>query len=100
MAMAGLVGTGKPLLVHAIGGLMILVLAVILSVFKPWGLTAYGRRRLQSANFPVAVDPRKQTGSPKGSVNGNWVRIAVLVGIGAVFGFAVLHHLRSGVPAH
>ena len=44
-------GSGKPLLIHATGGLVILGLALILSVFKPWGLTAYGRSKLRSVSF-------------------------------------------------
>lgn len=34
------------LLVHAVGGVLILLAVVALSVFKPWGRTAYGRRKL------------------------------------------------------
>jgi len=33
-----------PELIHAAGGLLVLFAAMILSVFKPWGMTAYGRR--------------------------------------------------------
>jgi hypothetical protein len=41
---------GRPrmeLVVHAAGGLLVLIVITILSVFKPWGLTRYGRRKLQ-----------------------------------------------------
>jgi hypothetical protein len=33
------------LLVHAAGGLMILLIATTLSIFKPWGKTPYGKRK-------------------------------------------------------
>jgi hypothetical protein len=33
------------LVVHAAGGLVILLVATTLSIFKPWGKTAYGRRK-------------------------------------------------------
>lgn len=33
------------LIVHAAGGLAILLVATILSIYKPWGKTRYGRRR-------------------------------------------------------
>jgi len=33
------------LVVHATGGLLVLLAATALSVFKPWGRTPYGRRR-------------------------------------------------------
>jgi hypothetical protein len=35
------------LVVHAAGGLLVLLMITILSVFKPWGLTRYGQRKLQ-----------------------------------------------------
>jgi formate hydrogenlyase subunit 3/multisubunit Na+/H+ antiporter MnhD subunit len=41
---------GRPrmeLVVHAAGGLLVLLVITILSVFKPWGLTRYGRRKLR-----------------------------------------------------
>jgi hypothetical protein len=34
------------LVVHAAGGLLVLIAATALSVFKPWGRTAYGQRKL------------------------------------------------------
>lgn len=38
---------GTQLVVHAAGGLLVLLVITTLSVFKPWGLTRYGRRKLQ-----------------------------------------------------
>ncbi len=35
------------LVVHAGGGLLVLLVITTLSVFKPWGLTRYGQRKLQ-----------------------------------------------------
>jgi hypothetical protein len=35
------------LVVHAGGGLLVLLAATTLSVFKPWGRTSYGRRKQQ-----------------------------------------------------
>ena len=37
-------GAASPVL-HAAGGLVLLLVAVVLSVYKPWGKTPYGRRR-------------------------------------------------------
>lgn len=37
------------LVVHAAGGLVILIVATTLSVFKPWGKTGYGRRKAVTA---------------------------------------------------
>ncbi len=36
-------GAASPV-VHAVGGLVVLLVAVVLSVYKPWGRTPYGRR--------------------------------------------------------
>jgi hypothetical protein len=33
------------LAVHAGGGLVVLLIATVLSIYKPWGRTAYGRRK-------------------------------------------------------
>ena len=35
---------GIQLAVHAAGGLLVLLVPVILSIYKPWGLTRYGRK--------------------------------------------------------
>lgn len=37
---------------HAAGGLLVLLTALILSVYKPRGVTAYGRRRLSENQSP------------------------------------------------
>jgi hypothetical protein len=34
------------LVVHAAGGVLVLLAATVLSVFKPWGMTSYGRRKV------------------------------------------------------
>ena len=41
---AGLQAAGMPLAIHAAGGLLVLLLITTLSVYKPRGLTLYGRR--------------------------------------------------------
>jgi hypothetical protein len=35
------------LVVHAAGGLLVLLATTTLSVYRPWGMTAYGRRKLR-----------------------------------------------------
>jgi hypothetical protein len=39
-----------PLVVHAGGGLVLLLMATALSIYKPWGRTRYGRRSLRGSN--------------------------------------------------
>ena len=46
------------LVVHAAGGLLVLLAATVLAVYKPWGMTPYGvrkqqgRRKVSPANLP------------------------------------------------
>lgn len=42
---------GGPLAVHSVGGLLVLLVITTVSVYKPWGLTLYGRRRLREQGF-------------------------------------------------
>ena len=44
---ANLVGLRTSILVHALGGLLVLLAAVTLAVYKPLGMTRYGLRRLR-----------------------------------------------------
>ncbi len=50
MPAASLPFAGKQLLVHAAGGIMVLLVVTSLSVLKPWGLTPYGRKRQERRN--------------------------------------------------
>lgn len=38
-----------PLVVHAAGGLVVLLTATVLSIYKPWGRTSHGRKLSQRA---------------------------------------------------
>lgn len=39
----------KQLLVHAIGGLVVLAVITVLSIYKPWGRTAHGKNKQREA---------------------------------------------------
>ncbi len=63
---------GIPLVVHAAGGILVLLVVTILSVYKPWGLTRYGRhkqqeRRYQSPKSPQAVGVKAMSDSENGA---------------------------------
>jgi hypothetical protein len=78
---------GRPrmeLVVHAAGGLLVLLVIAILSVFKPWGLTRYGRRKLHERDT-VSHQLYTVTPAPLG-LNIFLTVIGVLVA-----GFFVLH---------
>jgi hypothetical protein len=95
----------RPELVHAGGGLLVLLAAATLSVFKPWGMTPYGRRKRSQGDLPAREGgdaplerkPQFTTGTPR------WARV---VGIHAAHAVAivlllvVILHLTGGGMRH
>jgi hypothetical protein len=90
------------LVVHAAGGLLVLLAATVLSVYKPWGKTAYGRR---SAEKPVG---RQLVASAAGTVPAqqltsalpvaaSWGGYLKYVVIGLLLLFALLHLSKGGM---
>ncbi len=106
------------LVVHAAGGLLVLLTATSLSVFKPWGRTPYGRRKLderrEAARSETTAPPDGGTAtetmpateplSPPVPGRGSHARtpwgLYVLLGVvGLVVLFIVLH-LIAGRAGH
>jgi hypothetical protein len=73
------------LVVHAVGGLLLLLAATALSIYKPWGLTPYGRKKMEHR-------PIEGTSS-----RGLYILLGV---IGAVVLMLLLHHLAGGGMRH
>jgi hypothetical protein len=71
------------LVVHAVGGLLLLLTATALSIYKPWGMNPYGRREPQA----VAADSSRK-----------WTLTLAVIGL--VLLLLVLHHLAGGGPRH
>jgi hypothetical protein len=94
------------LVVHAGGGLLVLLAATVLSVFKPWGMTPYGLRKqhergkLPLADLParskadVEVVPVASTKTPR------WVYIVGIHVIGLALLFLVMHLTGGGLRSH
>jgi hypothetical protein len=82
---------GMPLAVHAAGGILVLLVVTALSVYKPWGLTAYGRRMQQEGD---KVQGRAVSETP--------VAVQVLLGAFGVvlLAIAALHHTVHGFGSH
>ena len=91
------------LVVHAVGGLLILLTATALSVYKPWGLTPYGKR-LQTQSAPPTYAAQPSYGPPMDVIEqarAQTPRWAYIVGFHAV-GLIVLvliAHL-TGIHPH
>ncbi|HLL53534.1 MAG TPA: hypothetical protein VK447_08315 [Myxococcaceae bacterium] len=82
----------RHLVVHAVGGLVILLTATVLSIYKPWGRTRYGKRKQQ------LVSPRaseEAAASATAATPVPWGRY-LLFGIGGLLLLAVLLHLAGG----
>lgn len=81
------------LTVHAAGGLLVLLALMALSVYKPWGLTPYGRGRLVLA--AGGARPLNPVGTPGRR------RLYLVLGIVVLILFLLLvHHLAGGGLRH
>jgi hypothetical protein len=75
---------------HSGGGLLALLVTTVVAVFKPWGMTRYGRRKLGVA-VPLDVGATTSTA---------WRRYLLVGIIGLVLLFLVLHLLTGGAARH
>jgi hypothetical protein len=78
-----------PLVLHALGGLVVLITTTTLSIFKPWGMTAYGRRKQQERRQASQEVPR-----PNGA-SSRWLYVAAIVAI-VLFALFIIMHLQGG----
>jgi hypothetical protein len=82
------------LVVHAVGGLLILLGATALSIYKPWGLTRYGRRQQEDRADSTQKRDQSQTAGPG---RGLYLLFGAL---GIILFFLILHHLLGGGLRH
>jgi len=75
---------------HSGGGLLAIFVATILAVYKPWGMTRYGRRERHTGVGP-------DSGS---SISTPWGLYLLLGTIGLVLLFLVLHLIGGGPSGH
>jgi len=69
---------------HSGGGLLVLLVNTVLSVYKPWGRTQYGRRKQEERN--VGLSPKRNS-----SIDKHWGRYILFGIIGLLVLFVVLH---------
>lgn len=62
---ADLGGLRTQLVVHSAGGLLVLLVVTILSVFKPWGATRYGRERQRPRRESSPTTPSSSLGAAR-----------------------------------
>lgn len=71
---ADLIGLRTSLMIHAAGGLLVLLTAVVLAIYKPAGMTRYGaRRQREQGNVRVGASPELAAHMPR------WVKVFGLV---------------------
>jgi hypothetical protein len=75
---------------HSGGGLVVLLVTTILAVYKPWGMTRYGRRKQGTVGQPR---PGASTSTP-------WGLYLLLGTIGLVLLFLILHLIGGGPRGH
>lgn len=82
----------RPELIHSAGGLLVLLAAMTLSAFKPWGMTPYGQRQASRTGLPSS--PRVQEPVREPVFHGqrtSWARIIGFHAVGIFVVCAILH---------
>ena len=88
LANGELAGTRIQLIANAAAAAVVLLIATALSVYKPFGLTAYGRRKRQSQNTI------RQTSRNR------WAYVLGIMVILLIIAFIVLHLAGGGLRGH
>jgi hypothetical protein len=92
-------------LLHAGGGLLVLLVITALSVYKPRGMTPYGRRKQHEGREVLETELLYDTDSSVGPHRGStafaprWVHVVAIHVIGFVLLFVLLH-VAGIVPRH
>ena len=89
-------------IVHAILALLLLVAATVLGVYKPFGPTAYGERRLQEQRRPVSALMPASAGTARALDTGStpaWIYVVGAVAFALAL-FVVILHLTGSSPTH
>ena len=87
-------------IVHAILALILLLAATVLGVYKPFGTTAYGRRKHYEQRQAVSSTTRTSAGTPADVDTGStpaWIYVAGAVAIALAL-LVVTLHLTGHVP--
>ncbi|MEO5989522.1 MAG: hypothetical protein ABIU54_11585 [Candidatus Eisenbacteria bacterium] len=99
----GLWGGLRGELLHAGLGLLVLLTIEALNVYKPAGMTAYGRRKeSQVAARSGSIDDARSESSREfaAAKTPRWVRMVGIHAIGLALLFVVMHLAGGGLPSH
>ena len=94
------------LVVHAAGGLAVLLAATVLSVYKPWGMTPYGRRKqheqreLLLAGAPLRPESDLEVVLGSTTKTPRWVFVVGIHAIVLAMLFLVVHLAGGGMRSH
>jgi hypothetical protein len=91
---------GAQLEVHAIGGLLVLLVITALSVYKPKGLTSYGQRKQQEQRPPQTLGVKAMSrpdNETSGGILSRGLRISLAAGVG---GLVVVVHISMYLTGH
>ncbi len=94
------------LVLHAGGGLLVLLAATVLSVFKPWGMTPYGlrkqheRRQVSLADLPSRPESGVEVGLGSSARTPRWMYVVGIHAIGLALLLLVAHLAGGGLRNH
>ena len=96
----------QQLVLHAVGGLIVLLTATVLSIYKPWGMTPFARRKERQCStcgpieLPVPLGTAAADSAAVTARAPQWVYVFWIhaLAIGAVF--LAIHLAGGGLRAH
>jgi len=103
LAEGELAGIRIQLVANSGAGLLALLVATALALYKPRGLTPYGvRRRSEAAEQRLEPAPEADAGSRNGAVSRTpaWVKTAAFVALALLVLFLLLHLAGMGLGGH
>lgn len=92
LAHGELAGLRLQLVADAGAALVALLVATTLSIYKPWGMTPYGRSQQQRAG--AGARSAAERGTPR------WVKLLGLVAVALILLFVLLHLTGRGLGGH
>ena len=92
------------LVTHAAGGLLVLLAATVLSVYKPWGMTQYGLRKQHEPRRVTSAELSSRAESEIGvgtsSIRPRWVYVVGIHAVGLALLLLVVHLTGGGLQSH